>query len=378
MKRHALLVTALFSVALAYSGFAQTQSANQAQRERPTANYPTPAEADFTLKNFSFARGGSMDSVRIHYRTVGTPKKDASGKVTNAVLLLHSTSGSSEQFLNDRFAAQAFNAGQPFDAAKWYTIIPDSIGHGRSSKPSDGLHAKFPKYDYDDMVRAQHDLLTQGLNVDHVKLIIGMSMGCMHAWVWAETYPDMMDGVMPLACLPVEIAGRNRMWRKLAYDAIVKDQSYNGGDYTKQPPGLATALGLMQLVGSNPILRQKQLPTREQVDTFLDRADDVNRAGVIDANDLAYALDCSYAYNPQPKSASIKAKVLAINFADDLINPPELGILESEIKKVPHGKAVVIPLSDKTVGHGTHTSLLIYKNYLEDFMRELGMPGSAQ
>lgn len=376
MNRRVLIFSA--ALLLTNFAFAQTQPAATPQRERLAANYPTPAESDYTLRNFKFDRGGSLDSVRLHYRTVGTPKRNASGKVTNAILLLHSTSGSSEQFLNERFAAQAFNHGQPFDAAKWFTIIPDSIGHGKSTKPSDGLHGKFPKYDYDDMVRAQHELLTKGLNIEHLKLVIGMSMGCMHAWVWAETYPDMMDGVMPLACLPVEIAGRNRMWRKLAYDAIVKDQSYNGGDYQKQPPGLATALGLMQLVGSNPILRQKQLPTREQTDAFLDRADDVTRPGVIDANDLAWALDCSYAYNPQPRLGTIKARVLAINFADDLINPPELGILESEIKKVPNGKAVIIPLSDKTVGHGTHTSLVVYKNYLEDFMKEIGMRENAQ
>lgn len=349
---------------------AQTQSPASTQ-QAAARKWPAPQESDFRISEFKFQSGESLRDLRIHYKTFGKLKRDAKGVPTNVILLLHSTSGSGDQFMNDRFAAQAFNPGQPFDAEKWFIVVPDSIGHGKSSKPSDGLRGKFPKYNYDDMVRAQHQLLTEGLQIQRVKLVIGMSMGCMHAWVWAEKYPDIMDGLMPLACLPIEIAGRNRMWRKLTYDAIVKSPDYNGGDYTKQPSGHATALGMLQLMGSNPVLRQKQWPTRQQVDTALDRATDVNRQGVIDANDLAWAIDSSNGYDPQPNLGKIKAKVLAINFADDLINPPELGILETEIKKVPTGRAVTIPPSDQTVGHGTHTSLLVYKSYLEEFMREL-------
>ena len=211
-----------------------------------------------------------MSSLRLHYTTFGTPKRDASGKVTNAVMVLHGTTGSGKQFVSPQFAGELFGPGQLLDATRYYIILPDGIGHGKSSKPSDGLHARFPHYDYDDMVAAQHQLLVEGLKVNHLRLIIGTSMGCMHSWVWGETYPDFMDAMMPLACLPVQIAGRNRMMRKMAMDAIRQDPAWENGEYKTPPPGLKTALDVLLVMGSSPLQMQKQYPTRDAADAFLD------------------------------------------------------------------------------------------------------------
>ncbi|MCU1310947.1 MAG: Alpha/beta hydrolase [Candidatus Angelobacter sp.] len=332
------------------------------------ANYPTPKEGDYIIKDFAFAGGEKLPELRLHYRTLGEPQRDAQGNVTNAILILHSTGGSSEQFLNDRFAAVLFNPGQLLDSTKYFIIIPDSIGHGKSSKPSDGLHARFPQYRYADMVRAQHQLITDHLNVQHLRLVMGMSMGCMHAWMWAEDYPRIMDGTIPLACLPVEIAGRNRMWRKTAHDAITLDPEYAGGDYKKQPRGTAIAAQILALVGSNPPERQRQYPTAAAADKYMDHVAQLTPEA--DGNDIAYALDSSLGYDPHPKLSTIQAPLLAINFADDLINPPELGILESSIKDVPHGRAILVPAGPNTHGHGTHTSAEVWKSHLEAFLKE--------
>lgn len=321
------------------------------------------------IKDFHFHDGETYPELRLHYRTLGKLKTSPDGK-TNAILLLHSTGGSGEQFLNDHFAGVLFNPGQPFDVTQNFIIIPDAIGHGHSSRPSDGLRARFPHYNYDDMVEAQYRLVADRLKIGHLKMVIGMSMGCMHAWLWAEEHPEMMDGVMPLACLPVEIAGRNRMWRKVAWDAIVKDPAYDGGDYSAEPHGLGLAVDILQLISSSPVERQRTLPTGNSADAFIDKQEQF-AAAHYDANDLAYQIDSSRGYDPAPKLDSIKAKVLAINFGDDLINPPELGILEREIKKVPRGRAVIVPASAQTHGHGTHTWPEFWKQYLESFLREL-------
>jgi homoserine O-acetyltransferase/O-succinyltransferase len=332
------------------------------------ANFPTPKEGDYIVKGFVFTSGEKLPELRLHYRTLGEPQRDAQGNVTNAILILHSTGGSSEQFLNDRFAAVVFNPGQLLDPAKYFIIIPDSIGHGKSSKPSDGLHAHFPQYRYADMVRAQHQLITDHLKINHLRLVMGMSMGCMHAWMWAEDYPRIMDGTIPLACLPVEIAGRNRMWRKTAHDAITLDPEYAGGDYKKQPRGTALAVEVLELQGGNPRDRQRQYPTAAAVEKYMDHIVQLSQQD--DGNDLAYALDSSLGYDPHPKLSTIQAPLLAINFADDLINPPELGILEASIKEVPHGRAIIVPAGPNTHGHGTHTSAEVWKNHLEAFLKE--------
>jgi homoserine O-acetyltransferase len=310
---------------------------------------PAATPGDFVIPEFRFASGETLPALKIHYRTFGEPHRDASGRVTNAVLVLHGTTGSGEGFLGEDFAGFLFVPGGLLDAAMHYVVIPDGIGHGKSSKPSDGLHARFPRYGYEDMVTAQYRLLTEGLHVDHLRLVMGTSMGGMHTWVWGETYPDFMDALLPLASLPVAIAGRNRAWRKAGIDAIRMDPEFKGGDYERQPGGLRVAIDLLYFVSSNPVLRQKDAPTRDLADRALEEFR-AARSKTMDANDTAYALDASRDYDPQPRLGEIRAPLLAINTADDLINPPELGILEREVKRVPHGRAVVLPLSEATRG----------------------------
>ena len=327
------------------------------------ADYPAPIEGDFVLRDFHFTGGATLPELKIHYRTLGSPKKDAKGIVRNAVLIGHGTGGSGAQFIRPEFAGELFGAGQPLDATRFFIVLADGIGHGKSSKPSDGLRAKFPQYGYTDMVEAQYRLLTEGLGVNHLRLAMGTSMGGMHTWVWGEHHPEFMDALMPLASLPVQIAGRNRVWRKTVIDAIRNDPAWQGGNYTSQPPSLGTAASLIFFMGSNPPLRQEQLPTLVKADEAL--AESVaNAMRTQDANDILYQVSASWDYDPAPKLESIRAPLLAINSADDLINPPELGILEREIKRVKRGEAIVIPLSPQTRGHGTHTIAALWKQHL--------------
>ena len=291
-------------------------------------------EGDYVARDFAFRSGEKMAELRLHYTTLGAPQRDAAGRVTNAVMILHGTGGSGQQFFRPQFADVLFAKGGLLDPAKYYIILPDGIGHGKSSKPSDGLRARFPHYDYDDMVAAQHALLTKGLGVDHLRLIMGTSMGCMHAFVWGETHPDFMDAMMPLACLPVEIAGRNRMWRKMTIDAITSDPDWKGGEYKTQPArALRTATTLLVIAGSAPIYWQKTYPTREAADQYVEKTM-AERIAELDANDLLYQVAASRNYNPSPKLEAITARVTWINSADDFINPPELGIAEREAKRL--------------------------------------------
>jgi homoserine O-acetyltransferase/O-succinyltransferase len=315
------------------------------------ADDPAPTPGDYVIRDFRFASGETLAELRIHYRTLGTPRRDAQGVVRNAVLILHGTTGAGGNFLRPEFAGELFGPGQPLDATRYYLILPDGIGHGQSSKPSDGLRGRFPRYGYRDMVAAQHRLLTEGLKVSHLRLVLGTSMGGMHTWLWGQRYPDFMDGLVPLASLPARIAGRNRMWRRMVSDAIRTDPEWKGGDYTSQPRGLRFAAQMLALMGSSPVQRQQEAPTPEQADQLLEDA--VNRAvKVMDANDVLYAVESSRDYDPGPGLGEITAPLLAINFADDLINPPELGILEREIKRVKRGQAIVIPTSDQTRAMG--------------------------
>jgi homoserine O-acetyltransferase len=338
----------------------------------PARNYPAPVEGDFVIPNFKFRSGAVLPELKIHYRTVGAPKRDSAGVVRNAVLIGHGTGGEGTQFLSPQFGNVLFGPGQLLDAAKYYIILPDGIGHGGSSKPSDGLHARFPHYTYDDMVAAQYELLTKKLGVNHLRLVMGTSMGGMQSWVWGQTYPDFMDALMPLASLPVEIAGRNRVWRRMAMDAIRDDPEWLGGEYKTQPMrGLVAAENLLLLAGSAPLQWQKQAPTRESADKFY--ADRLQPAVArLDANDLLYQLDSSRDYNPAPKLELIKAPLVAINSADDVINPPELGIIEKEIKRVKRGRFVLLPITDQTRGHGTHTLPAIWQGYLKELLEETG------
>jgi homoserine O-acetyltransferase/O-succinyltransferase len=333
------------------------------------ADYPPPTEGDYTIRDFKFASGETLPELRLHYRTLGKPEKDAQGKTTNAVLIMHGTTGSGAQFIRPEFAGELFGKDQPLDATKFFIVLPDAIGHGKSSKPSDGMHAKFPRYGYIDMVDADYRLLTEGLGVDHARLVMGTSMGGMHTWLWGELHPDFMDALMPLASLPTQISGRNRAWRRMVIDAIRNDPAWNGGEYKTQPPSLRTAAEMLWFMSSNPVLRQKDAPTLAKTDEALDKfVEQIVKTD--DANDVLYALEASHNYDPGPNLEKIRAPLLAINSADDLINPPELGILEREIKRVPHGRAIVIPLSDKTRGHGSHTLAALWKEQLVDLLKE--------
>ena len=339
------------------------------------AQQPAPEEHDFTTRNYRFRSGETLPQLKLHYTTYGKPQTDAQGRTTNAVLVLHGTGGSGHQFVRPSFAGVLFGPGQLLDASKYFIVLPDNVGHGASSKPSDGLRGHFPHYNYDDMVALQHLLLTEGLKVNHLRLVMGTSMGCMHSFVWAETYPDFIDAAMPLACLPVQIAGRNRIWRTMSMDAIRNSPDYNGGDYRQQPLGLRTAIDMLILVGLAPHQAQKQLPTAQKADQFYENAmrrelEGVNGKDALDANDWLYALDSSRSYDPSPNLEKITAPLMHVNSADDFINPPELGIAEREIKRVKHGTFVLIPISDQTRGHGTHTLANVWKQYLQQVLEQ--------
>ena len=338
--------------------------ATQAQ----AASYPAPTEGDFTVKDFRFTSGESLPQLRIHYRSFGTPRQDAHGVVRNAVLILHGTGGSGASLVREEFAGELFGPGQLLDASRYFLVLPDGIGHGKSSKPSDGLHAHFPRYGYRDMVQAEYLLLTQGLKVNHARLVMGTSMGGMHTWLWGELHPQFMDALMPLASLPTQISGRNRVWRRLVSDAIRNDPQWQGGEYRAQPPSLRTALQMIWLLGSNPALRQQEAPTLAAADRVIDAAIS-DSLKTQDANDILYAIEASQDYDPGPALEKIEAPLYAVNSADDLVNPPELKILEREIGRVPQGRAVVIPFSERTHGHGSHTYAVLWRGYLEELLK---------
>ncbi len=325
-------------------------------------------EGDHVVRDFAFASGERLAELRIHYRTLGTPVRDERGVVRNAVLLLHGTGGTGAQFLQPQFANEMFGPGQPLDAATHYVILPDNVGHGASSKPSDGLRQRFPRYGYAEMVALQHRLLTEGLGVTHLKLVLGTSMGGMHAWVWGYTHPAFMDALVPLASVPTAIVGRNRIWRKALMDGVRDDPAFAGGEY-REPPrvGLRAAIRWLVLMGAAPIQWQKDSPTREAADAFLD-AQLERRLPTSEANDMLYQFDSSRDYDPAPHLERITAPVLAINSADDLINPPELGLMEALMPKLARARYVLIPASERTRGHGTHTWAALWKQQLVEFL----------
>jgi homoserine O-acetyltransferase len=329
---------------------------------------PSPKQGDYVVPDFHFSSGEELHAMRMHYATFGSPVRDAKGKVTNAVLLLHGTSGSGEQFLSPQFAGVLFGPGQLLDVTRYYLILPDNIGHGKSTKPSDGLHAHFPQYDYNDMIALQREMLQQGLGVNHLRLILGTSMGCMHSWVWGETFPDFMDAIMALACQPVQIAGRNRIWRKMVMDGIRNDPDWKNGDYTSPPhAAMVTASDMFFIAAGAALQMQKSFPTRDATDAADE--DYVKRfIASHDANDLLYALNASRNYDPSPQLEKIIAPVMFVNSADDFINPPELGIAEREIKRVKNGHFVLIPISEQTHGHGTHTWAAAWQQYLKELL----------
>ncbi|HEY6484373.1 MAG TPA: alpha/beta fold hydrolase [Steroidobacteraceae bacterium] len=328
-----------------------------------------PREGAFVLHQFQFSDGESLPELRIHYYAFGQPRRDAHGIVRNAVLILHGTGGNGASLIRSEFSGELFGPGQLLDATRYFLVLPDGIGHGHSTKPSDGLHAHFPHYGYHDMVEAQYRLLTEGLGVGHARLIMGTSMGAMQTWLWGELHPQFMDALMPLASLPTQVSGRNRVWRRLIIDAIRNDPAWHGGDYTAEPPSLRTALEMLWLVSSNPVLRHKEAPTLAAADHVIDAYVDKNLP-LDDVNDMLYQFSASYDYDPGPQLEKIRAPLLAVNSADDLINPPQLGILQREIKRVPHGRAIIIPYSEQTRGHGSHTIAVLWKPYLQQLLEQ--------
>jgi homoserine O-acetyltransferase len=311
-------------------------------------------EGDVTLADFRFRSGETLPELRLHYATLGTPRRDAAGHIVNAVMVLHGTGGSGRQFLQPQFADALYGPGQPLDLARYFIILPDGIGHGRSSKPSDGLRMRFPHYDYDDMVEAQRRLLAR-LGVTRLRLLMGTSMGCMHGFVWAETHPDFARALMPMACLPTEIAGHNRMWRRMAIDGIRHDPAWQEGNYAGQPlQGLRTAVSLLQAAGMAPLYLQQHYPDRASAEAYIVERVDRDIA-TRDANDLIYQLEASRTYNPLPHLERIRAPITWVNSADDFINPPGYGIAEAAAARMPTVRYVLIPASAETRGHGTHT-----------------------
>ena len=328
----------------------------------------TPQEGDYVARDFHFKSGESLPELRLHYASFGTAVRDGKGRVTNAVMILHGTTGSGTQFLSPQFAGVLFGPGQLLDATRYFIVLPDDIGHGKSSKPSDGMHARFPQYNYEDMVAAQHELLEKGLGVNHLRLILGTSMGCMHAWMWGERYPDFMDALMPLACQPVQIAGRNRLWRKMTMDAIRDDPAWKNGDYTAEPvDGLKIAAEMFRIAAGSALQMQKHFPSRDATDASAEEYVKRFIAGH-DANDLLYAVNASRDYDPSGQLERITVPVMFVNSADDFINPPELGIAEQAIKRVKKGRFVLIPISDQTEGHGTHTKAEVWQQYLKELL----------
>ena len=351
---------------------AHRRSLDSEQGQQPEP--PQPDEGDFVIRDFVFASGERLPQLNQHYRTLGTLRRNTEGRATNAVLIGHGTTGTGAQFSSGAFAGELFGPGQPLDASRFFIIMPDAIGHGASSKPSDGLRARFPRYGYADMIDAQYRLLTEHLGVHHLRLVMGTSMGGMHSWVWGQRYPDFMDALLPLASLPTQISGRNRAWRRVLIDAIRNDPEWRGGNYTAQPQSMRTAAQMLWLVSSNPVLRQRAAATLARTDSVLDA---YVRAYRGDANDVLYAVEASHDYDPAPGLEKISAPLMAVNFADDLINPPELGILEREIARLKNACAITVPASDRTAGHGTHTLAAVWKDYLVELLRASERPGTV-
>lgn len=321
-------------------------------------------QGDHVIRDFAFRSGEKLPELRMHYRTIGTPHRDAKGRIDNAVMILHGTGGSGAQFLQPQFADELYGPGQPLDVRRYFIILPDNIGHGDSSKPSDGLRMAFPHYDYDDMVEAQRRMLVDGLRVDHLRLTFGTSMGCMHIFVWGEKHPGFASALMPMACQAAPIAGRNRMWRKAAMDGIRADPAWQDGNYKAQPLlGLRTASSLSQIAGAAAWYMQVQFPTRDAVDAYWKERFDRDIASR-DANDYLYQLDSSRDYDPSADLEKISAPMTWINSSDDFINPPEMGMAETAAKRLKTTRYKLIPYSPETRGHSTHTWAKFWKDEL--------------
>jgi homoserine O-acetyltransferase len=358
----------LLTLLLAQAAPAQAPPATAATAPAtPATRWPTRA-GDHVVRDFRFRTGETLPSLRLHYTTLGTPRRNARGEIDNAVMVLHGTGGTGQQFLQPQFADELYGSGQPLDIRRYWVILPDNIGHGRSSKPSDGLRMRFPAYDYADMVDAQHRLLRDGLGIGTMRLIMGTSMGCMHALVWGQTHPDFARALMPMGCNPVEIGGLNRMWRQLAIDGIKADPAWANGDYRTQPQaGLRTAASLLFVAGGAPMLLQRDFPGRVAASAYArDRV--ARQVAGIDANDLLYQIDASRTYDPWPGLDRITAPVTWINSADDFINPRGFDYPQRAVRRMKNARFRLVPETADTRGHGTHSWARFWKADLLDLL----------
>ena len=337
--------------------------------------WPNYREGDFVIRNYVFRSGETLPELKLHYRTLGIAKRNRAGKIINGVLLLQGNTGTGANWLRPSLADELFGTGEPLDAAVYFIIMPDAIGRGGSSKPSNGLKGEFPHYRYHDMVESGHRLITEGLDVAHLRLIIGSSMGGMHAWMWAERYPDLMDGVVPISCQPIEISGRNWISRRAAAEAIRHDPEWNNGNYQRNPGYYIWTAAANSLRTESATRIQELAPTRAAADALYEER--VAQATKGDANDQLWAIEAIMDYNPEPDLDKITAKVLLINAEEDEANPPELGTVERAMKRVQHGHYVLIPAGPNTHGHFTHFYAEVWKPYLIEFMASLGAPLQA-
>jgi homoserine O-acetyltransferase len=336
------------------------------------ADWPNQREGDAVFKDFRFASGEALPELKLHYLTLGTPQRNAAGAIVNAVLLLHGTSGTSKNWLQPTLADELFTPGAPLDAGKYFIVIPDGIGRGGSSKPSDGLRMKFPHYRYADMVVATHSLLTEQLGIAHLRLVLGTSMGGMQSWMWGEMYPDSADALVPIASQPIAISGRNWMYRRIGIEAIRNDPDWNSGNYENNPTHWVYSAPFAALMTESAAHFQQVAPSRAAMDELYRRM--VEGAKKLDANNQLYATEAVMDYDPSQDLEKIKAKLLAINFADDEVNPPELGVVEPAIRRIAGARFVLIPASDRTHGHYTYNLAATWKQHLADFMKELPPP----
>jgi homoserine O-acetyltransferase len=330
-------------------------------------------QADAWFENYRFHDGEILPSLRLHYATLGSPHRNAQGQIDNAVLVIHWTGADGKKLLSKNYLEALFAPGRPLDATRYFLILPDNVGHGNSSKPSDGLKAAFPKYGYADMVDLQHRLVNEKLGIEHLHAILGMSMGGMNAWQWAEAYPGAMDGIMPVVSMPIPISGRNMLWRRIVIDAIPSDPQWNGGNYTSPPQGWLNAFPLMGMMLDGVPHLQVLVPDGPAADRFI--ADARSQATSIDANDILYSLSSSAGYDPEVGLAAIKTKVYALNFADDEFNPAELRVLEELMPRVREGRFIVQPSSAESRGHLTMAHLELWSEHVAEFMRSLGNEG---
>ena len=332
-------------------------------------------QADAWFDHYKFRDGETLSRLKIHYATLGKPHRNTEGEIDNAILVLHWTGADGRALLGPVYSKALFDAGRPLDAHRYYLIFPDSVGHGQSSKPSDGLKAKFPNYDYNDIVDLQHKLVTETLGIKHLHAILGMSMGGMNAWQWAEAYPDMMDGVMPVVSLPIPVSGRNLLWRRIVIDSIRSDPEWKNGDYTEAPRGWIVGYNILRMmIDSTPAL-QHEVPNGQAADKFL--ATNRFTAEHVDANDILYSLKSSFSYDPQPDLSKIKTKLFALNFSDDEFNPDRLQILQTVVPKLEHGRYVVQPGTPSSPGHFTMTRPDLWAQHVAEFMSWLGDSSSS-